>query len=85
MSDDTKHPHLNVVEFPIQPRTKLNVNDILDGLKEMNMTYILCIGWGPDEEGNPLIAASSSGDMREAMFVLEMYKHAAINKQWEDD
>jgi hypothetical protein len=83
MADDT--PDLKVVQFPTQPRIKVDANSVLDGMKELGMTYVLVIGWGSEEEGQPLVAASTSGDLREALFCIEMYKHAMLTKQWTEE
>lgn len=77
-------PTLKVVPFTGKSRLPVECDSVLEALKGQ-LSYVLVIGWGTDEEGNPLVAASSSSDLREAFFIMDQYKHAACHSRFEGE
>ena len=77
-------PDLKVVQFTGTTRRAIEADEVLENMKGL-CTYVLVVGWGTDEEGNPLIAASTSADLREAFFILDQYKFAMLTNRWEID
>jgi hypothetical protein len=80
--DEPTKPGLKVVQFTGPTRIPTEPDIVLDELKGQ-LSYVLVIGWGLESDGQPLIAASSSSDLREAFYALENYKFATLNSKWE--
>ena len=80
----TDKPDLKVVEFTGSTRVPIDCDKVLENLKGQ-FSYVLVIGWGKDEEGNPLIAASSSSDLREAFYAVDHYKWSVMNMKHNGD
>ena len=73
----------NIIKFPGDTTAPVEPDEVLEEMKG-KCAYVLVIGWGPEEEGMPLIAGSSSSDLREAFYAIENYKFATMQMKWEE-
>lgn len=73
----------NIIQFPGDTTAPVEPDDVLEGMKG-KCNYVLVLGWGA-EDGMPLMAAASTSDLREAFYLIENYKFAAMNMKWTED
>ena len=74
----------NVVEFTGATRHPIEPDKVLENMKG-KLSYVLIIGWGLEEEGHPLMFASSSSDLREGFYAVDNYKHAVLGQKWDEE
>ena len=74
----------NVIEFPGETRQPLDPDKVLEGMKGQ-CSYVLILGWGKEEDGEPFIASSSTSDLRDSFYAIETYKHFIMRSKWDEE